>query len=87
MLPIRKVIEHVREKMMTNLIDETTVTNQDHGSAKATQSMSRVNNISVDRIELHCNDQKLSDNLDLRTVKHYIWKTGGDLVLYYMPIK
>lgn len=27
--------------------------------------------------------QVLDPNMDLRTVKHFIWKSGGDLTLHY----
>lgn len=40
-----------------------------------------------DRIELLCQDIVLNPNMDLRTVKHFIWKSSGDLVLHYRPIK
>lgn len=30
--------------------------------------------------------QVLDPNLDLRTVKHFIWKSSGDLVLNYRPL-
>ncbi|KAF4521366.1 hypothetical protein B566_EDAN006955 [Ephemera danica] len=39
------------------------------------------------RVELLCNEQPLDPNMDLRTVKHFIWKSAADLVLHYRPIK
>ena len=39
-----------------------------------------------DKVELLCNDQVLDANLDLRTVKWLIWKSGTDLVLNYKPL-
>jgi len=30
--------------------------------------------------------QVLDPNMDLRTVKHFIWKQGGDLTLQYRPV-
>lgn len=71
MLQMRKVIEHVCEKMIVNVVDEN--------STSVNQEQKTV----INKVELYCNDQKLDENLDLRTVKHYIWKTGGDLVLHY----
>lgn len=32
---------------------------------------------------LHCFPKVLDPNMDLRTVKHFIWKSGGDLTLHY----
>ena len=43
--------------------------------------------LSEDRVELLCNDQILDPNLDLRTVKHFIWKSSSDLVLHYKPLR
>lgn len=91
MLQMRKVVEHVCEKMIVNMTDEngTIVGNQEQGvNGKGSSSGSGVTEpAQIVNVELFCNDQKLDEILDLRTVKHYIWKSGGDLVLHYMPIK
>lgn len=86
MLQMKKVVEHVCEKMIVNLMDEngSASGSQDQGTNKA---LNESGNFPIDKVELFCNDQKLDESLDLRTVKHYIWKSGGDLVLHYMPIK
>lgn len=95
MLPVRKVIEHVCEKLMTErmaafALEESSPNNINHNdngaSGKGSQS-SKESNTGADKVELYCNDQRLDDQLDLRSVKHYIWKSGGDLVLYYMIVK
>lgn len=39
--------------------------------------------VAEQRIELLCNDQVLDPNMDLRTVKHFIWRQSGDLMFYY----
>ena len=44
-----------------------------------------VSSIADEKVELLCNDQLLDPGLDLRTVKHFIWKQGGDLTLHYRP--
>ncbi len=36
-----------------------------------------------DMMMLHCFPKVLDPNMDLRTVKHFIWKSGGDLTLHY----
>ena len=36
-----------------------------------------------DKIELLCNDVVCDPNMDLRTVKHFIWKQSTDLTFYY----
>jgi WD repeat-containing protein 48 len=43
--------------------------------------------LAEDRVELLCNDQVIDPNLDLRTVKHFIWKSSSDLVLHYRPLR
>lgn len=90
MLQMRKVIEHVCEKMIVNILEENgnIPINQDQAeNARSSNSTGEQNAYPIDKVELYCNDQKLDEFLDLRTVKHYIWKSGGDLVLHYMPIK
>lgn len=108
MLQVKKVIEHVCEKMMGSTNEDTTQANHhdQYSSSVANQQASRnyltaaganvstvgrtkdMANASQDvRVELLCNDQILDPNMDLRTVKHFIWKSGGDLVLYYMPAR
>ena len=90
MLQMRKVVEHVCEKMIVNIIEENgpVTANQEQGAnGKGSSSSGEPNSFPIDKVELYCNDQKLDEALDLRTVKHYIWKSGGDLVLHYMPIK
>lgn len=90
MLQMRKIVEHVCEKMIVNIMDENgpTQTNQDQSlNFRGSNGSSERNPYPIDKVELYCNDQKLDDNLDLRTVRHYIWKSGGDLVLHYMPMR
>ncbi len=43
--------------------------------------------IAEDKVELLCNDRLLDPNMDLRTVRHFIWKSGSDLVLNYRPLR
>lgn len=89
MLQMRKVIEHVCEKMIVNVMEENgSTTNQDQQLSNKAQNLAgELNTLPIDKVELYCNDQKLDETLDLRTVRHFIWKSGGDLVLHYMPIK
>lgn len=86
MLQMRKVIEHVCEKMLTNLSEETGAPASE-SNFKGSNHSNEPRTYTADEVELYCNDQRLDENLDLRTVKHYIWKSGGDLVLHYMPLK
>mgnify|MGYP003520352997 CR=1 FL=1 len=36
-----------------------------------------------DKIELLCNEIVCDPSMDLRTVKHFIWKQSSDLTFYY----
>uniref|UniRef100_A0A183BZ38 WD repeat-containing protein 48 homolog n=1 Tax=Globodera pallida TaxID=36090 RepID=A0A183BZ38_GLOPA len=85
MLQLRKVMEHVWEKI---LYPAETAGDDGGGGAGTAHSLATqlLENIE-ERIELFCNDQKLDSEMDLRTVKHLIWKQGGDLLIFYRPIK
>jgi len=94
MLQVRKVIEHVYEKVMGNGSDKGSEAGTGHVSNAAGESSTNggvreddQSSIAEERVELLCQDQILDPNMDLRTVKHFIWKSGGDLLLHYRPIK
>ncbi|XP_016092358.1 WD repeat-containing protein 48-like [Sinocyclocheilus grahami] len=82
MLQVRKVMEHVYEKII-NLDSES----QTGASAAEKPSEQKEEEdmavLAEEKIELLCQDQVLDPNMDLRTVKHFIWKSGGDLTLHY----
>lgn len=116
MLQVRKVMEHVYEKII-NLDNESQTTsssaNDKPGEQEKEEDMAM---LAEEKIELMCQDQVrmaallvhfiqlvhpqslfvvlipflflsfnqvLDPNMDLRTVKHFIWKSGGDLTLHY----
>uniref|UniRef100_A0A8C8HL63 WD repeat-containing protein 48 n=1 Tax=Oncorhynchus tshawytscha TaxID=74940 RepID=A0A8C8HL63_ONCTS len=85
MLQVRKVMEHVYEKII-NLDTESQTTasslaaNDKPGETEKDEDMALM---AEEKIELICQDQVLDPNMDLRTVKHFIWKSGGDLTLHY----
>lgn len=88
---MRKVIEHVCDKMIVNVMVENcpVTSSQDQGTNQKSSNITddSGSTFPINKVELYCNDQKLDETMDLRSVKHYIWKSGGDLVLHYMPIK
>ncbi|VDN89619.1 unnamed protein product [Brugia pahangi] len=84
MLQVRKVMEHVYEKILN--VNDASYSENGIPSAAQMLSPSLQTNIE-ERVELYCQDQKLDPEMDLRTVKHFIWKQGGDLMLYYKPIR
>lgn len=105
MLQVRKVIEHVYEKMMgsetgssaptasANSSDQHASHNSNSGVAgsgsgrTADHDSEGGTSIAEEKVELLCQDQVLDPNMDLRTVRHFIWKSGGDLILHYRPLK
>ncbi|VDN07225.1 unnamed protein product [Thelazia callipaeda] len=84
MLQVRKVMEHVYEKILN--VNNANYAENGVPSTAHVLPPSLISNIE-ERIELYCQDQKLDSEMDLRTVKHFIWKQGGDLLLYYKPIR
>jgi len=90
MLQVRKVIEHVYEKVMGQGSDagsQTAGANSNTSQEKSeTDKEDDLASIAEEKVELLCNDQVLDPNMDLRTVRHFIWKQGGDLTLHYRPI-
>jgi WD repeat-containing protein 48 len=99
MLQVRKVIEHVYEKVMGQGSDggsQTAASTPATGSGQMDKSDTVTaahkddetsSSLIDEKVELLCNDQVLDPNMDLRTVKHFIWKQGGaDLTLHYRLI-
>ncbi|CAB3360713.1 Hypothetical predicted protein [Cloeon dipterum] len=92
-IQIRKVAEHVLEKVLNAEVPASGAASaaqngpnsSDLGAAAA--SHSDPSTPPEARVELLCNDQLLDPNMDLRTVKYYIWKSSSDLVLHYRPLK
>ena len=90
-LQIRKVIEHVYEKVICGGSDAGSPPNAGSptGDKESSSKSGAEESTSVaeDRVELLCNDKVLDPNMDLRTVKHFIWKSTSDLVLNYKPLR
>ncbi|KAK6187082.1 hypothetical protein SNE40_006330 [Patella caerulea] len=82
MIQVRKVIEHVYEKVLGQGSDSGSQTANSNGQDKDED----LTTVAEERVELFCNDQILDPNMDLRTVKHFIWKQSGDLTLHYRPL-
>lgn len=86
MIQIKKVIEHVYEKFFGS---ESSGTNSTPGNERepSTVESEDISRIAHSKIELYCNDQLLEPSMDLRTVKHYLWKNSGEIVLHYKLLK
>ncbi|TSS97513.1 WD repeat-containing protein 48 [Bagarius yarrelli] len=83
MLQVRKVMEHVYEKIIN--LDTESQTTSSSGTEKTGEQEKEEDmaGVAEEKIELMCQDQVLDPNMDLRTVKYFIWKSGGDLTLHY----
>ncbi|XP_055387211.1 WD repeat-containing protein 48 homolog [Condylostylus longicornis] len=79
----RKVCEHVLEKVLGA---EITPSGGASNSSQNSQSDANSEGSQIppeDRIELLCNDVVVDPNMDLRTVRHFIWKQSADLTFHY----
>ena len=97
-LQIRKVIEHVYEKVISGAgsSEAGSSAGSPTGEGRATSASGGANpsgggedssSMAEERVVLLCNDKPLDPNLDLRTVKSFIWKSSNDLVLNYKPLR
>lgn len=86
-LQVRKVAEHVYEKVLNAGTDSVPVGGSSSpGAERAETERQKTSSQAEDKVELLCNEKVLEPNMDLRTVKHFIWKSSTDLMLYYRPI-
>ncbi|KAF6210381.1 hypothetical protein GE061_013485 [Apolygus lucorum] len=84
-IQMHKVAEHVYEKMLGS---ETGSVAGAGSPADRYEDIELAGGEVEEKVELLCNDQPLDSNMDLRTVKAFIWKNNSaDLVLHYRPIK
>lgn len=83
------MIEHVYEKIMGagSEASSQTAGQQGSGTEKEEPGEEERASIAEEKVELLCQDQVLEATMDLRTVRHFVWKSGGDLVLHYRPVK
>lgn len=85
-------MEHIYEKILTpaelNEAEANSSTGTSGQPASNSQFFASAIPLNIeDRIELYCNDQKLEPDMDLRTVKHFIWRQGIDLLIQYKLIR
>ncbi|XP_055601483.1 WD repeat-containing protein 48 homolog isoform X2 [Uranotaenia lowii] len=82
----RKVCEHVLDKVLGADLQPTNSTGNSNSSQNNSQSDANSEGSQVpaeERIELLCNDVVCDPNMDLRTVRHFIWKQSSDLTFHY----
>ncbi|XP_072946599.1 WD repeat-containing protein 48 homolog isoform X2 [Epargyreus clarus] len=78
----RKVAEHVVEKIVGG-----GDVNGASASGKSNATEDSGNDAPEERVELLCCDQVLDPNMDLRTVRHFIWKSNVEFTLHYRVSK
>uniref|UniRef100_A0A8C5Q0P3 WD repeat-containing protein 48 n=1 Tax=Leptobrachium leishanense TaxID=445787 RepID=A0A8C5Q0P3_9ANUR len=83
MLQVRKVMEHVYEKIINVDTESQTTSSSNNEKPGEQEKEEDIAVLAEEKIELLCQDQILDPNMDLRTVKHFIFKSGGDLTLHY----
>ncbi|CAL1530062.1 unnamed protein product [Lymnaea stagnalis] len=87
MINVRKVIEHVYEKVLGQGSDAGSQAANSNSHEKEAEKEEEPSSCAAEeRVELLCNDVVLDPNMDLRTVRHFIWKQTGDLTLHYRPL-
>ena len=94
-IQIRKVAEHVCDKVLGAGSDSGSVAGTGNtvsggspaGDRTNTDSNADNSSLAEEKVELLCNDQVLDPSMDLRTVRHFIWKSSADLTLHYRPVK
>uniref|UniRef100_A0A182Q7G0 WD repeat-containing protein 48 homolog n=1 Tax=Anopheles farauti TaxID=69004 RepID=A0A182Q7G0_9DIPT len=82
----RKVCEHVLEKVLGSDMPTAGSTGNSSSSQNNSQSDGNSEGSQVpaeERIELLCNEVLCDPNMDLRTVRHFIWKQTSDLTFHY----
>ncbi|XP_012528857.1 WD repeat-containing protein 48 [Monomorium pharaonis] len=94
-IQVRKVAEHVYDKVLGAGSDSGSVTGGGNTVSSGSPAGDRTNtdsnadnsSLAEEKVELLCNDQVLDPSMDLRTVRHFIWKSSADLTLHYRPVK
>lgn len=86
-IQVRKVAEHVLEKVLGAGSESGSVAAGPANADKETEDVQDSSSLAEEKVELLCNDIMLEPNMDLRTVRHFIWKSSSDLVLHYRPVK
>lgn len=83
----RKVAEHVVEKILGSGDMNGTATSGTSSSNKSNSNGDSSNDAPEEKVELLCCDQVLDPNMDLRTVRHFIWKSNVEFTLHYRVLK
>ena len=82
MIHVKKVMEHVYEKIV--MADNGS---NSSNSEKPPIPPEELSVLAENKIEIHCNEMLLDPKMDLRSIRHFIWKSGSDLVLQYKVLK
>ncbi|XP_067928731.1 WD repeat-containing protein 48-like [Watersipora subatra] len=86
MLQVRKVVEHVYEKVLGQGSDDGSQSAH-NDSARTDADPEDLAAVALEKVAIYCNDQLLDPAMDLRTVKNFVWKpNSGDLILVYKQL-
>lgn len=86
-IQVQKIIEHVYEKLCGSDCSSTACSTTTSNIERTNPSLAENQTSLLDSIEIICNDKVLDPSMELRTVKHHIWKSSSDLTLYYKANK
>lgn len=84
-IQMHKVAEHVYEKVLGPDTGSVAVSSNSPGVERSEDQDN--GSLAEEKVELLCNDQVLDPNMDLRTVRQFIWKSSADLMLHFRPLK
>ena len=80
---VRKICEHVCDKVLN---DPSVISDVPGATQANIEGGHPLMPPSPNDLEILCGDTILNYELDLRTIKHNLWKQAGDPILYYRPI-
>lgn len=86
MIHVKKVMEHVYEKIVLSNDSSSNASNSGSGGGLGGSDKMAHDELSAlaeAKVEIHCNDMYLDPKMDLRTIRSFIWKSSSDLVLHY----
>ncbi|CAG0888428.1 unnamed protein product [Cyprideis torosa] len=84
---VRKVAEHVWEKVLNVAPPLSSVGSGTSGAAAGDMDSVKEEVNPTDKVEIICQEEVMDPSMDLRTVKHFFWRQPGDLLLEYRPVK
>ena len=75
-IQVKKIVEHIANK-------ESKI---DNAASQSNEEEQERRSLAEERLELICQDQVLDVNMDLRTIRHFIWKSSSELEIFYRKL-